>query len=322
MITVLRFLGNLLLAMVLSVLIAALVAVAGGVVLSQGWENRGLDYGAEQGEWAWIDEQPIHYQIWGDEEAPTVVLVHDYHVAGFETWRSNAETLAKWGLRVVAVDLKGFGHSVRDGTPVYSLEQQAEVLAKVLNQLYIQEATVVGHGWGSAVALQLAIDQPQFAGRLMLLAPVIYREPEPIWQRLANTPYVGPAAVWAISAGGPYWLYAQKQALYDPGAVDPEYWRRIQGPTHIEGTIDAQLAMARSPHNGELPTLLSRVQVPVLVISGEAESAAAQQEAQRLCRALPDAKQVTITGAGHHVQLEQAMLVNRYISQFCLLGSR
>jgi pimeloyl-ACP methyl ester carboxylesterase len=318
MITLLRFLGNCILAAVLVLLTTALLAAAAGVVLSQTWENRGLDYGVVEGLWAWVDSQPIYYQVWGSDDAPTVVLVHDDNVAGLETWRDSAETLAKWGMRVIAVDLRGYGRSVRDVTPNYSLSGQAELLAIVLNQLHIEQATVVGRGWGCAVALQLAAEQPQFVRELVLVAPTVYDLPLPLWQPVAKVPYLDRAAAWAMSAGGPYWLYSQRQELLATTTVARTYWQHIQEPTHVEGTIAAQVAMARSPRSNQVPALLAGVQAPALVLMGEAQKESELQEARRLSAALPAGRLVTIAKAGRQPQLDQATVVNRHISEAAL----
>ena len=111
---VLRFLGNLLLALVLILLIALVLFSAYGIIASRVWETFGLDYAVNDGEWLWIDGQPIYYRVSGNEKGGWLVMVHGFQVEGSETWASNAQILSKWGLHVVEVDLRGFGHSVRD----------------------------------------------------------------------------------------------------------------------------------------------------------------------------------------------------------------
>ena len=318
MVTVLRFLGNVILALLLIALCVALLLAAGGVVTSRVWESKGLDYGVIEGQWLWIDEQPIYTQTWGPEDGPTLVIVHDADVAGMEAWRANAETLGKWGLRVIAVDAKGCGRSVRDTEPVYSLSQQTELLAKALNTLHVQGATVMGHGQGAAVALQLAAEQPQFVGQLILVAPRVYETAHPIWQPVAEVPLLGHAAAWVISSGGPYWLLDQRAACVEAGAVDREHWSRIQAPTHVKGTIAAQIARARSSPENDVPALLSRVQAPTLILMGALQSEAEQQEATQLAAALADAQIETIADAAGQPHLDQPTPLNRHLSSWTL----
>ena len=353
--TVLRFLGNLLLAILLIVVITLTLFVAGGFAFSQVWERYGLDYAAEGGEWLWIDGQPIYYRIWGGEEAleaeqkPWVVFVHGFHVEGLQTWSASAEELAKWGMRVIAIDLKGFGHSFRDTSPTYTLSEQATLLAVVLNQFHVKQATVVGHGWGSGVALQLAHEQPQFVGQLVLVAPRVYDDVMWPWREVADIPYVGPAAAWFMASGGPLapgsalapaffkalegarslWEIVRQQSVARSTTeglklpqVDRDYWRSARQPTHIVGTVDALLAMALSPTDGDLPEIIPTTRIPTLILLGREDTCTPLEAGLRLQSELPDAKLVIIPQSGHYVHLEQSSAVNGAISKFCLNGIR
>jgi len=320
--TVLRFLGNLLLAIVLIVVIVLALFTASAIVLSQTWENLGLDDGVENGVWAWIDEQPIYYQTWGPEEGPCAVLVHGFYVEGSKTWEANVRGLARSGIRLIAVDLKGFGHSVRDTSPTYTLHSQAIVLAKLLNQLQVGGATIVAHGWGSSVALQLANEQPQFVGQLALIAPVVYGRQVPVWQPVARVPYLGSGAAWCIDSGGPLWGMIRRHEFYDKSAVTSAYLSDVRRPTHIVGTIKALLAMASSPKDSDLPEGMANVKVPTLILLGSKDPWVSEEEASRLKSDLGDAKLVIIREAGHYPHIEESLQVGRYLAEFCIEATR
>ena len=314
---VLRFLGNLLLALVLILLIALVLFSAYGIVASRVWETFGLDYAVNDGEWLWIDGQPIYYRVSGNEKGGWLVMVHGFQVEGSETWASNAQILAKWGLHVVEVDLRGFGHSVRDTSPqVYGAEEQAYLLAKVLNQLRVQGATVVGRGRGAGVALALANGQPQFVKQLILIAPITDGGIDVTWRPVANIPYLGHAAAWMMDAGGPLWIAKQKQGFYDPRAMPEGYLGEIQKPTHIVGTTDTLLAMAACRSQTISPEEISAIDVPVLLLLGEKDASVPVAEGRRLEKALSHARLVIIPEAGHYVHIEQKARVNRLIYEF------
>lgn len=324
--TVLRFLGNMILAIILIVLIVLIFFAAYAIAVSKVWENVGLDQDVEGGAWTWIEGQPIYYQTWGAEQGPTVVLVHDFSVEGLQTWKANAQGLGKLGMRVVAVDLKGFGHSARDTSATYSLREQANILAQVLNQLKVGQATLVGHGWGSALVLQMASEQPQFAGQLVLIAPLVYKDVVPLWQYVTQVPYAGPylkrAAVWATAGGGPVWTLMHRRGFYRPLNVSNTYFREMVKPSHILGTTDALLAMAATPKDSDLPQAISDIEVPVLILMGSNDLDVPLADAERLAKQLPDAKLVVIPEAGHYVHVEQNASVNERIAEFCLRGAR
>ena len=56
----------------------------------------------------------MHYQEFGDETNPTLLLIHGYTASTY-VWHTVAPMFADEGFHVVAVDLIGFGYS---GKPV------------------------------------------------------------------------------------------------------------------------------------------------------------------------------------------------------------
>ncbi|MCD6518408.1 MAG: alpha/beta hydrolase, partial [Anaerolineae bacterium] len=299
-------------------LIFGILALGYGLAIAQVWEDAGLDIGVESGGWAWVEAQPIYYRTWGPKEGPWVVLIHGFQMEGQETWQANARVLGRWGMHVLAIDLKGFGHSFRDKTPTYSVRQEALILAQVLNQLRVQKATIVAHGWGSAVALQLAYEQPQFVDRLVLISPLVFHSPPCPWRPAARSPWLNRSAAWLFDAGGPLWRARQGQAFYDRSFLTPTYLRRVRQPTHIVGTLDALVAMALSSPEDDLPEALLHISAPTLILLGERDRLSPPGEGQRLQAGLPSAQLVIIPEAGHYVHIERATEVNHYIADFCL----
>lgn len=317
---IVRFLGNLALALVLIGLTGLIFFGFYGLAVSSIWEHADLETGAEGG-WAWIDGRPIHYQAAGSEDAPWVVLLHDHDVSGSATWEPTIPALLKAGARVLAIDLKGFGHSARDAGPDYSVRAHADVVARLLNEQGVRSATVVGHGWGAMVALQVAVSQPQFVERLVLLAPVEDETRVAPWRRAARLPYVGRVAAWAGGAGGPVWEALQRRSFGDRSLVTASYLGKLRASGRIAGTIDALLDMARSRRDSDLPEALSRVQAPVLVVIGEQDRIAPPRDVERLAEALPNATLVRVPEAGHALHIECDTEVNRLLAGFALDGS-
>lgn len=319
---VVRFIGNMLLALILIIVIAGILFLGYSVMASRTWETAGLGDGVESGDWLWLEGRPFYYRAAGPEQGPVLVLVHDRGVEGLEVWGSDIWGLAKSGIRVIAVDLRGFGRSARDPSPTYTVRNQATLLAQMMNALRLSKATVAGYGWGSAVALQLAYEQPQFVGRLVLIAPQVYEQPQPLWQPVAQVPYVGRAAAWAVDVGGPLWAFLRQRDYADRGKFTAAEHRQLSAPGHIVGTLDALLAMAATPPDDDLPEALRNVRAPALIIVGQKDNPQAHQEAVRLSRELADAEVAIIPEAGRAVHREQSAEVNRRLAEFCLGAAR
>jgi pimeloyl-ACP methyl ester carboxylesterase len=106
---------------------------------------------------------------WGEEQAPTVVLVHGWGGGGAQL-ASFVAPLVDAGLRVLALDLPGHGRSPGwIGTLPRWARALREVVEKVTGGRRVH--AVVAHSFGAAAAV-LAVDQGLEAGQVVLLAPV------------------------------------------------------------------------------------------------------------------------------------------------------
>jgi pimeloyl-ACP methyl ester carboxylesterase len=257
----------------------------------------------------------------GPEGAPCVVLLHDHDVSGSATWAPTIPALLKAGTRVLAVDLKGFGHSVRDTAPAYTVRSHADVVAELLRAQGVEAGTVVGHGWGAMVALQVAVDHPERVARLALLAPVEDAARVAPWRHLARLPYVGRVAAWAGGAGGPWWEAFQRRCFDERSLATDTYLRSLRAPGRITGTMDTLLAMARSPQDSDLPQALPRIAAPVLIVVGERDAVAPLRLAEEWAAALPNASIVPFPETGHALHIERSVEVNRLLAAFVLDGS-
>jgi pimeloyl-ACP methyl ester carboxylesterase len=110
----------------------------------------------------------VSYQDLGPVDGPVVLLVHGM-LSDSTTWTRAIELLADTGHRVLAPDLPGHGESDKVAES-YLLPDFAASLVTLLDELAVTGATVVGHSFGGAVAMQLAYDRPDLVRRLGLVS--------------------------------------------------------------------------------------------------------------------------------------------------------
>jgi 4,5:9,10-diseco-3-hydroxy-5,9,17-trioxoandrosta-1(10),2-diene-4-oate hydrolase len=115
----------------------------------------------------------LHFHEAGDPANGTVVLLHGGG-PGASAWSNFGRTLGVLAERfhVLAVDQPGFGQSSKPT----EFEKQfftasADALAELLDQRGIDRAHLVGNSLGGGTAVRLALDHPDRAGRLVLMAP-------------------------------------------------------------------------------------------------------------------------------------------------------
>ena len=113
-------------------------------------------------------------QMWYErhgEGRPLVLLHGNLSTIGVD-FGGIIPSLAK-GRQVVGVEQQAHGHTADIDRPL-SIQQWADDTAALLGHLGIERADLFGYSSGSTVALQLAIEQPQLVGKLVL-ASASYR---------------------------------------------------------------------------------------------------------------------------------------------------
>ena len=225
----------------------------------------------------------------------TVLLVHGYGSSS-ASYAPVMDALARH-LRVLAIDLPGFGKSDRrEGD--YSPDALADVLADVLTQKGVQRAHVVGHSWGSSVVLAFARRHPERLDKLVIISGWVYDEQLLPVMRWARVPGLGEALY------GAFYANAIGERLYlnfvDPSLVTQKVVEEVEKQMALEGAVAAALAAARGMHRfaeteGEYRTIKN----PTLLLWGRDDRVARLAFGERLARELPHAELVVLPRCGH-----------------------
>jgi lipase len=124
----------------------------------------------------------LHVEELGSASGRPVLALHG--VTGHALrWRVLADALPD--VRLIAVDLRGHGHS--PWTPPWNLEQHVSDALGVLDRLGLDRAAVAGHSFGGAIAVHLARAAPQRVERLILLDPAIGLDPQEMLDSAEDT---------------------------------------------------------------------------------------------------------------------------------------
>ncbi|WP_417492672.1 alpha/beta fold hydrolase [Maricaulis sp.] len=154
--------------------IAAIIALA-GLLLGAfgGWlvSQRIARAHPPEGEFLEIDGTRLHYRRSGDRSRPAVLVLHGAASNLEEPRLALGEALAQE--HVIWLDRPGLGWSGRPKSKRWSPAEEAALIVRFLDRLEIRKAVVIGHSWGGAIAMRLAMDHPERVSGLVLIAPAL-----------------------------------------------------------------------------------------------------------------------------------------------------
>ncbi|HET6519536.1 MAG TPA: alpha/beta hydrolase [Geminicoccaceae bacterium] len=244
-----------------------------------------------------------------------VVLLHSSASSGAQ-WRALGEQLDDRFL-VLAPDLYGYGGTDPwPGRGPLTLADEAALVAAVVAGR-AGPFHLVGHSYGGAVALRIAVDHPERLRSLTLIEPVAFHvlRNRGAADRALFAEVCGIAdAVSAAALSGDYAGGMERFVDYWNGAGT---WARIRP--------ESRAAMCRSATKVPLDfwattteqTSLDayrRVRVPTLVLCGDRSPAPTRRIAGLLAARLPAARLDVVAGAGHMLPLTHRDAVNAAIA--------
>jgi pimeloyl-ACP methyl ester carboxylesterase len=124
------------------------------------------------GKFITVDGVRLHYFERG--RGPAVVLLHGNTVMLQDYIASGVLDEAALRCRVIAFDRPGFGYSDRPRTKVWTPSAQAKLIQEALRQMGVERTVVVGHSWGTLVAVAMALDHRELVRSLILLSGFYY----------------------------------------------------------------------------------------------------------------------------------------------------
>lgn len=249
----------------------------------------------------------LHFQATGPTSAPAVVLIHSLATHS-EVW---AHQVPAWSVnfRVVCVDLPGHGRSAAAEAGLTLDAMAAQVLA-VLDHLQIAKAAFVGISLGGMVAQAVALNHAHRVTALVIAhagarTDATVRE---IWdQRIAQ-----------FEAGGMQSLSRPTLERWFPRAfsesspITMAWMAGLIEATDPRGYVMAIRAIQALDHLDRLP----QVQVPTLVLAGQADAAVPSAVASLVAQRIPNAQLRLLEDTGHIGNVQQPVLFTETVGQF------
>jgi pimeloyl-ACP methyl ester carboxylesterase len=237
------------------------------------------------------------------------------------------ETILPANAHLLAVDRPGHGYSERlSNTGDADLGVQAKVLVQTMDASSMPHAVVIGHSFGGALALRLALDHPEKVAALILVAPVSHPWPGGIawYYRVSSVPVIGSVFARAIAPLAGYLTLEQAvEGIFVPAKAPPGYSDKIgAGLVLRPATFEANALDVAYLYDQivEQSKRYGAIKVPVLIMTSDQDTVVSPTiHAKTLAAMLDNAELQIIAGTGHaphHLEPKRmAALIDAFLAK-------
>jgi pimeloyl-ACP methyl ester carboxylesterase len=239
-----------------------------------------------------LDGSMVHYEALG--RGRPIVFLHGW-VGSWRYW-VNSMQIASTSFRAYALDLFGFGDTSRDPLR-YSLERQADLINRFLEEMGIGKVALVGHDLGALVGFSYIKQWPKTVDRIMAINCPLEYDSVNARMRTATMPEL---VEW-LAARTP----EATSALSDAAKADPQ-------------------AVSASMTGLQANNLFSGVRdlgVPCLFVYGPNDPAVSMPSQEKTDAFPNHMHQINLEGAGHFPMVDNPTQFNRLMTDFLALDS-
>jgi len=225
--------------------------------------------------------------------------------------------------RVICVDRPGCGYSTRPYAVPASLRGQADTIAALIAALGLERPIIVGHSYGGAVALALALNHPAAIGGLALVAPLTHAQdaaPAAFRDLVISSRLIRKLVAWTVAA--PVSMAAGAEVLdvvFHPDAAPADFATAAGGLLALRPGQFFAASSDLVSVNDELPAMIERyasIRVPVAILFGRSDQILSHERHGIAMQSKIPGLTVTLVDGGHMLPLAAPALTARWIGEF------
>ena len=238
-----------------------------------------------------------------DATKPTVVFIHGV-LNDHSVWILQSRYMANHGFNVLAIDLPG--HCKSGGNAPESVEEAATFIKALLDAAGIEKAALIGHSWGSLIALEAASTLKQRVTHLVLIGTAF---PMKVSPALLNAALNEPMAALKMTN-----VFSRSTLAAPPSALGPGTWvygasmalgRRVLASNTQVNVFHRGFKACNDYANGE--SAMGHITCPVLFLLGAQDQMTQAKAATVLIEKAKSAGKnfkVVSLAVGHHQMSE------------------
>lgn len=260
-----------------------------------------------------INGRKVLYFERGNPAHSTMVLLHGYP-GSYEHLMDFADALGS-NFHIIIPNFPSCGGS-EPMNQAHTLEHFTAWLGVFLQEVQARNFVLVGHSFGSRVALSYAVRWPKEIKRLVLITPVLKADSVFVYVVLLKykiAKLLPASAKKAFLASKLYEYMACKIVLQ---SRNPRLRKEIIGRGFgelVNVYPDVHIELFEEFYQSDLTVLAKKLAVPTLVMAGSKDQVATVASVKLFTRAAKNISLKIITGAGHLVPFERPRAVANLI---------
>ncbi len=259
----------------------------------------------------------LHYEVYGSGDP--ILAIHGLGACIY-TWRNLKGRFPDH--KLILIDLKGHGKSIKPRDASYSIPDQAELVLQFIREQDLRNLTVLGNSYGGAVSLMVALrlvkEEPERLLKLILICSGGYNQDLPWHLKVVRTPVLGWLALYLVPAAMNT-MSVLRYSYFKKPLISWEQCKAYARPIRSPGGRHALIQVAKQavPDNfEELIAQYPTIRVPTLIVWGRNDRVIPLSIGERLNRDIPNSELVLIDHAGHIPQEEKPEETIAAISRF------
>lgn len=250
----------------------------------------------------------IYYLDLNPSGKPLIFFIHGLG-ADSDMWGFQTLALMEAGMRPVTVDLPGFGKTSMDSKK-WKFKEITHRLAETVARITSEKVIVAGLSLGGVFAQNLALEYPERIRGLVLASTCTYLRPK-TWRN------------WVYLLGRGMKVLLKNPAAQAEQVADHLFPDTSQAVYHDIVVEKIKQANPTAYRNAMKSLILfdnrekiRRLNLPVLVITGEKDGTIPPAAQTEMAGLIPGARQVILPCAGHAVNIDQPELFNLHLLEF------
>jgi len=237
------------------------------------------------GQYLHLSDGRTHWRREGRADGVPIVLVHGATVPCWE-FDALVPPLLRAGFQVLRFDLYGHGSSDRPRFEYSFGRFVRQVEEIIVASEFPRPAILLGHSFGAALVSAVAMAQPQWIERLVLVAPMLDFNSSSGWTPLFRYPGIGEFAMHFIGVPALVRRRRRRYASIGQPHLTPRFIEQVE----YDGFSRGLLSMIRSGALGDQTrqyAALAGLQRELMVITGERDAIIPAEHIARVRSMLP-----------------------------------